>query len=485
MTASSNTILAAYQKMHTKKEVVKTIVEAEEPKAEEKKEEVKEEPKAEEKNDDKVVADAVKAGKASKPGTYLDFTGNIRTPGVYGTVEKANFTINADNTVSWSKGTWLDGTWSGRASTWNGGTWKNGTWKAGMWTAGTWENGTHLGGVFSGGTWKNGVWDYGVFDGATWEDGMWKDGDWDKSAKWIKGRDVKGNEHTDAPFHWGGMKYSKTTDPSQAAIKREKSARYSEVFRKSDDPRTMDTFDDEADKNAIAAQAEHGKSSLGESMKISEAVKRHLKGTKILGSMLVKENEDETDTTTEKDEDAEHKAFTKKLEKAVANKNIKEVIAILDAPTFEDNEDNEYTAIGVFDDIVIDSKNPAMIKVFLDRNLFMPLDPDTVKKMDTTDEIKDMLIKVCCESTKVDEAKKTKEDIKKLELNDAICLELEDATLENLEAVKQFIADGFKCLTDEEREELANAEHEATETPEEEAKEVTTGVEDEVKIETK
>jgi len=429
MTVSTSKILDAYKAMHTKKPA-KVIVEAEDPKAEEKKEDKK-------------------PGKATKMGLYTDFTGSIRTGGVSGEVKDATFTIDSNGHVEFKDGIWLNGTWSDRSSSFHKGTWKDGVWKAGIWYGGTWENGRHENGIFQGGVWKNGTWEFGVFDSdfvspkqqeqgnkaTTWEDGVWKGGDFDKNAVWVKGRDVKGVEHTDAPFHWGGMKYSKVTDPTKADAKRANDPRYKEAFTKSDDPRKMDTFDDEADKNLLAKAVEKGAGrvpDITESIKISKCVRKYLTGTKILGSMLINEAD-----------------YTQKQEEAFAK--IKAMIVDKDNTT-----DTPATSADA-------AKTEEPIKT----------DEETAKN--TTPEGKEL----GPEDKAVLEAKKTKEDIKKLELNDEICTELEDATVENLEAVKQFILDGFKCLTDEEREDLANAEHEKTETPEEEAKERATGKEDE------
>lgn len=402
MNAGTSKILEAYRKMNTPSHK-KVIVEAEDTKEDENDDDEvedapKDEPKPvvkpeEKKTKEDVVAAAMKSGRASKPGTYMEFTGNIRTPGVYGTVEKATFTINDDNTVSWSKGTWIDGTWSGRSSTWNGGTWKNGTWKAGLWTGGTWENGLHTGGIFMGGVWKNGTWDFGVFDSrtlskvekdrglkpTTWEDGIWKGGDWEKGAVWVKGRDSKGNEHTDAPFHWGGMKYSDVTGKKNDD--RERSARYSEVFTKGRDDRELDTFDDDANKNHItkAIERAHGK------VEVSESVKRHLKGSRILGSMIVEEG----------DYDAKQQAALEKIRAEIVD------------------EDNTNT------------------------NVDKPADTDTKEPTENVDEAKKKL---------------TKEELEKIELNDEICMSLEDASVEDLRAVKQFIDDGFKCVPAEDED---------------------------------
>lgn len=213
---------------------------------------------------------------ASEPGNYVGFTGKIRTPGVFGKVENATFTIDDNKNVSWSKGTWLDGTWSGRGSFWNGGTWKNGTWKTGYWGGGTWENGIHQGGIFAGGTWKNGTWDFGVFDEGVWEDGIWKDGDWAKDdTKWIKGRDSKGEEHTDAPFHWGGMKYSKVTDPSKAAIDREKS-RYNKG-EYTQGTAGIDTFDDDDDPGKTYGNVGFKAGMRKADVSITDSVKKYVK----------------------------------------------------------------------------------------------------------------------------------------------------------------------------------------------------------------
>lgn len=270
MNVEMTTILEAYQMMSKPKvkEVNKTIVK-------------------EETSTDSTSAtstSAVSGGKeevkeagevASEPGNYVGFTGKIRTPGVFGTVENATFTIDDSKNVSWSKGTWLDGTWSGRGSFWNGGTWKNGTWKTGYWGGGVWENGIHQGGIFAGGTWKNGTWDFGVFDEGVWEDGIWKDGDWAKDdTKWIKGRDSKGEEHTDAPFHWGGMKYSKVTDPSKAAIDREKS-RYNKG-EYTQGTAGIDTFDDDDDPGKTYGNVGFKAGMKKADINITDSVKKHI-----------------------------------------------------------------------------------------------------------------------------------------------------------------------------------------------------------------
>ena len=465
MSVPTSKILDAYKAMYNKS-ITKTITEAEDTKAEDTKAEddveddkddeksakpVKADPKAKLTIDtSKNVAEAKKSGRATKPGFYSDFTGKIRTGGISGEVKDATFEIDINGHVEFKSGIWLDGTWSDRYSYWFNGTWKDGVWKAGVWYDGVWENGRHENGVFQGGVWKNGTWEYGVFDSefiskaqreagkkpTTWEDGVWRDGDWSKNAKWVKGRDKKGEEHTDAPFNWGDMHYTKY---NKAPAKNSDNPRYSEVFTKSDDPRTMDTFDDEADKNLLAAAIRKGseKVDTSESVEISECVKRHLRGTKILGSMIINEE-----------------GYNRKQEEAL-NK-IRDMIVDTDKNTTTSEDKIESSDAGNNSD---DSN---------DKKYITKKDNNLPKE-------------------KIDEAKKkqTKEEAKKLELNDEICMSLEDASVEDLEAVKQFINDGFKCLTDEEREDLANAEHEAGETPEEEAKERTTGVEDEDEDKTK
>lgn len=225
---------------------------------------------------------------ASTPGYYSKFTGKIRTPGVYGSVQDASFTIEDNNNVSWSKGIWLDGTWASRGSIWNGGTWKNGTWKTGYWGGGTWEDGLHLGGIFAGGIWKNGTWDYGTFDAGIWEDGIWKEGDWSaEDTEWIKGRDSKGEEHSEPPFKWGNMKYSKNTDVANYKAKKERSPYYKGEYKTGD--KGLDTFEDDPNKQmAIDAHARGYDDASAPAFveSISESTKKHLMGTKILGKFL-------------------------------------------------------------------------------------------------------------------------------------------------------------------------------------------------------
>lgn len=462
MTVTTQKIIDAYNTIYNKS-IKKNIVEAEDTKDDNETEDEDDGEGEEVKPDttksskttvdtSKNEADAKKTGRATKHGLYTDFTGKIRTGGVNGEVKDATFSIDPVGHVEFKRGIWLDGTWSDSFSYWYNGTWKDGVWKAGMWYGGVWENGRHEGGVFQGGVWKNGTWEYGVFDSdyispkqkdlgkkpTTWEDGIWKSGDWNKNAVWIKGRDTKGNEHTDAPFNWGGMKYTKVTDPSKVAAKRASEPRYKEAFTKSADPRAMDTFDDEADKNLLAKAVADGAGRTGdldESIKISECVKKHLKGTKILGSMIVEEED-----------------YTSKQQEAIDK--IKSMI--VDEET-DDAKLSNYIARG--------KEGP--------NDPVKDYDKNSNNNKTTTNE----------EDENIDEAKKkpSKEELKKMALNDEICMALEDASVEDLEAVKQFIDDGFKCLTDEEREELANAEHEETETPDEEAKERATGVEDEDK----
>jgi len=272
---------------------------------------------------------------AKVAGAYTKFTGTINIPGIYGKVQDANFVVNDKLQISFNSGTWLDGTWAQRGGLFNGGVWKDGLWKTGSFMGGVWEKGIHKGGIFSGGTWKDGLWEYGSFDGGTWEDGTWKDGDWSEDdTKWIKGKDSKGVEHTEPPFAWGDMKYSKVTDPSANTLRRERE-KYGQAH--SIGKAGLDTFDDESNPTQVysklALKSGMKNAELGEATEscISEATKKKLNGCGILGKMVnsvkmikvkkvIGEEEEDADlnATTQVDEKKKQKEVDP-LDTAIAN----------------------------------------------------------------------------------------------------------------------------------------------------------------------
>lgn len=110
---------------------------------------------------------------ASEDGEYSNFTGNIKTDFIDGSVKNAYFVIEKGEI------TFLDGIWEK-------GLWKSGIFEDGIWLDGTWKNGA----------WSNGTWEKGLWENGTWYGGNWKNGNWQE------GYDGKGKRHLDSPDNW-------------------------------------------------------------------------------------------------------------------------------------------------------------------------------------------------------------------------------------------------------------------------------------------